>query len=171
MVGTSFITIHNLLFNERERASQQFCHPRAKIQQLSLEKFPVPSFIPNFFPQRSSLEARGIFVIGRWEGREGASASPFFDAQTPFRPLSPLDSVALVCPTNRWHYLWRQYYENILGEIVFSNPVSLKHFTRILPLMTAKLSKIGNFSPSCPTSKRDQIPLSNIFSASTSSAL
>ena len=91
--------------------------------------------------------------------------------QTPFRPLSPLDSVALVCPTNRWHYLWRQYYENILGEIVFSNLVSLKHLTRILPLMTAKLSKIGNFSPSSPTSKRDQIPLSNIFSASTSSAL
>ena len=92
-------------------------------------------------------------------------------AQTPFWPLSPLDSVALVCPTNRWHYLWRQYYENILGEIVFSNLVSLKHLTRILPLMTAKLSKIGNFSPSCPTSKRDQIPLSNIFSASTSNAI
>ena len=59
-----------------------FATRKTKTQQLSLEKSPVPSFIPNFFPQRSSLEARGIFVIG-WEGPSDLTchaASPFFDA-------------------------------------------------------------------------------------------
>ena len=72
---------------------------------------------------------------------------------------------------NRWHYLWKQNYENILGEIVFPNPVSLKHLTRVLPLMTAKLSQMGKFILNSHTIQRDQMPLSNLFSASTSNAI
>ena len=118
---------------------------------------------------RKILPAFTQLLCHRFYYYTSALLSPLY--QTPYRPLSPLDPVALVCPTNRWHYLWRQYYENILGDIVFSNPVSLKHLTRIFPLMTAKLSQMGKFSQSSHTSKIDQIPLSNIFSASTSSAL
>ena len=61
-VSQQFITCSSL----KEPHSSIAAH-KTKTQQLSLEKSPVPSFIPNFFPQRSSLEARGIFVIG-WDG-------------------------------------------------------------------------------------------------------
>ena len=76
-VSQQFITCSSM-----KEPHNNFATRKTKTQQLSLEKSPVPSFIPNFFPQRSSLEARGIFVIG-WEGPSDLTchaASPFFDA-------------------------------------------------------------------------------------------
>ena len=127
-------------------------------------------------------------VDNRWRRRPGQA--PWLELDRNERTYAQLQGIeiqvskVLIAPNTSfmgWTASWkRKTAEILLGNLslienlklkVFLQPCNFDKLVRNLPLGTAMLSKSCKFSPSPPTSQRDQIPLSNLFSASTSNAI